>query len=94
MADPISSRTAGRANGYSTYNRLIMDDLSMEREQIDLLNQKAWDIRVNDSVQAGLLSAEATAKARNINYRQGIAEGLRTQGFTRIRQSRHDEAIE
>ncbi|ULQ52931.1 tetratricopeptide repeat protein [Flavihumibacter fluvii] len=61
--------------------------------QIELLNQEAWDIRVNDSVKALLLSEEAINKSRPINYEKGLAEGLRTYGFCLIRQSQHDKAI-
>lgn len=71
-----------------------MDDLKAGQDQIDLLNQEAWDTRVNDSVRAGIISAESISKSRRINYRKGLAEGLRTLGFSLLRQSRHDEALQ
>lgn len=71
-----------------------MDDLKASQDQIDLLNQEAWDTRVNDSMRAGIISKESISKSRRINYRKGLAEGLRTQGFSLLRQSRHDEALQ
>lgn len=71
-----------------------MTDLKASHDQIDLLNQEAWNTRVNDSVHAGVISDEVISTSRRINYRKGLAEGLRTHGFTLLRQSRHDEALQ
>ena len=71
-----------------------MNALTAEQENIDALNRKAWQIRVKDSLQCGQLSAEAIEFARPINYRKGIAEGLRTFSFALISESRHEQAWE
>ncbi len=63
------------------------------REKINQLNQQAWDIRVNDSLNAFTLCRKATEMARAIKYKRGIAEGTRTMGFCYVRLSRNDEAL-
>ncbi len=63
-------------------------------DRIDKLNEQAWQIRVNDSTRAHVLSKEAIALAEGINYNKGKAEGYRTFAFSLIRLSKHDEALE
>ena len=62
------------------------------QDKIDKLNMEAWEVRVSDSGRALTLSNEATELARSINYEKGLAEGLRTLGFSNIRLSRHHDA--
>jgi signal transduction histidine kinase len=64
-----------------------------EQDLIDELNREAWSVRVSDSVRSGLLSREAMVRSRSIDYRKGLAESLRTYGFSSIRQSRLDESL-
>ncbi|MEO5581351.1 MAG: tetratricopeptide repeat protein [Saprospiraceae bacterium] len=64
------------------------------REKIDQLNQQAWQVRVNDSNQAHLLSKQAIDLAERIEYDRGKAEGYRTFAFSLIRLSKHHEAQE
>ena len=74
-----------------------MDDetnMLLLQDKIDQLNIHAWNIRVNDSTQAHVLSKEAIDLAEPINYTKGKAEGYRTFAFTLIRLSRHHEALE
>jgi two-component system NtrC family sensor kinase len=68
-------------------------DIQGLKDKIDQLNQQAWQLRVNDSGQAHLLSKEAIDVAEEINYDRGKAEGYRTYGFSLIRLSRHHEAL-
>ncbi len=63
-------------------------------DKIDRLKQKAFDIRVSDSIQALALSREAVELSRKDSYEMGLAEGLRTLGFCYIRQSKYWEAQE
>ena len=69
-------------------------DIHSLQDKIDQLNIHAWNIRVNDSTQAHVLSKEAIDLAEPINYTKGKAEGYRTFAFTLIRLSRHHEAME
>ena len=68
--------------------------MQSEKDKIDLLNQEAWDVRVSDSTRAFELSKEAVRLARDIAYTKGLAEGLRTFGFSHIRLSKNNEALE
>ncbi len=76
--------------------RSCMDDnrINSLEGKIDMLNQQAWDLRVSDSTQAFELSKEAVALARDIGYTKGLAEGLRTFGFSHIRLSKNSEALQ
>ena len=62
------------------------------RNKADELNKLAWDVRVEDSTKALLLSEEAISLAKPLNYIKGIAEGFRTLGFSYIRISKHTDA--
>src|SRR5262245_3812050 len=68
--------------------------MQLLQDKIDLLNQQAWDVRVSDTTRAYDLSKEALTLARDINYTKGLAEGLRTFGFTHIRLSKNNEALQ
>ncbi len=68
-------------------------DQQFVQDKIDQLNIEAWEARVVDSGRALLLSEEAIELAKSINYTKGLAEGLRTLGFTYIRLSRNHEAL-
>ena len=72
------------------------DETNMQflQDKIDQLNKQAWEVRVNDSTQAHVLSKEAIDLAERINYAKGKAEGYRTFGFSLIRLSKHHEALE
>jgi tetratricopeptide (TPR) repeat protein len=63
-------------------------------EKIDLLNEQAWQQRVDNSNLAHQLSKEAIDMAEVIGYDKGRAQGYRTFAFTLIRLSRHHEALE
>jgi two-component system NtrC family sensor kinase len=71
-----------------------MDIISAEQAKIDALNRKAWEIRVSDSRRCSFLSEEAIELSKPINYRKGLAEGLRTYGFALLRHSQYEQAIE
>ena len=62
------------------------------KEKIDDLNQKAWEVRVTDLPKSFELSQESVKLARTINYPEGLAEGLRSLGFSYVRFSKNDEA--
>jgi two-component system, NtrC family, sensor kinase len=67
-------------------------NVELTKDKIDQVNGLAWEVRVNDSNKALLLSEEAIELAKTINYTKGKAEGLRTLGFSYIRLSKHTEA--
>ena len=54
---------------------------SMLHKKIDQLNKQAWESRVSDSNKALQLSQEAVESAKRLNYKKGLADGLRTLGF-------------
>ncbi|MEP7228882.1 MAG: tetratricopeptide repeat protein [Ginsengibacter sp.] len=70
------------------------NEIQFLKDKIDGLNNHAWQVRVNDSTQAHVLSKEAIDLAEQINYPRGKAEGYRTYAFSLIRLSRHAEAKE
>ena len=59
------------------------------REKVEKLNSDAWDKRVSDSTKALSLSKSAVSLAEEINYKPGLANALRTLGFSYIRISEH-----
>src|SRR6187397_826032 len=61
-------------------------------EKIDDLNQQAWKVRVTDLPKSFELSQESVKLARTINYPEGLAEGLRSLGFSYVRYSKNEEA--
>jgi signal transduction histidine kinase/tetratricopeptide (TPR) repeat protein len=63
------------------------------KEKIDDLNQQAWEVRVTDLPKAFELSQESVKLARSIDYTKGLAEGLRSLGFSYVRFSKNDEAV-
>ena len=70
------------------------NDIQFLKDKIDGLNNHAWQVRVNDSTQAHVLSKEAIDLAEQINYSRGKAEGYRTYAFSLLRLSRLAEAKE
>ena len=72
----------------------MSNDTAIEslQEKIDDLNQQAWDVRVTDLPKAFELSQESVKLARSIDYPRGIAEGLRSLGFSYVRFYKNDEA--
>ncbi|MEO8766352.1 MAG: tetratricopeptide repeat protein [Ginsengibacter sp.] len=68
-------------------------NLKLLERKIDQLNIDAWAVRVNDSTRALMLSEAAVKLAKDISYSIGLAEGLRTLGFSYIRLSKHQEAL-
>jgi two-component system, NtrC family, sensor kinase len=64
------------------------------KHQVDELNADAWDKRVSDSTEALGLSKTAILLAGEINYKHGLANALRTLGFSYIRISEHNLAQE
>ena len=64
----------------------------LSEAQVNELNQLAWNLRVTDSNQSFTFSRKAIILAQQIQYQQGLAEGLRTLGFCHIRLSRYTEA--
>jgi signal transduction histidine kinase/NTP pyrophosphatase (non-canonical NTP hydrolase) len=71
-----------------------MNAFTPEQEKINELNRKAWEIRFSDTMRCGHLSEEAIELAKSINYRKGLAEGLRTYAFALDKHSRHEHAAE
>ena len=63
------------------------------KDKIDKLNHDAWNIRVQDSPKAFVISKEALELAREIKYTKGIAEGARSLGFCYGRLSKYDDAL-
>jgi two-component system, NtrC family, sensor kinase len=63
------------------------------RYKIDQLNNQAWEIRVNDSLKSLELSKESVELARRINYRSGLAHGLKLLGFSYVRIAKNSEAL-
>ena len=70
------------------------DTYQLAEQKINELNKEAWSVRVSNSVRALELSDEAVKLATGINYAKGMAEGLRTLGFSLIRVSKHLEALD
>ena len=68
-------------------------DNELLKEKIDSINREAWETRVNDSPRSLSRSQESLELAKSINYRKGIADGLRNIGFCNIRLARNDEAV-
>jgi len=62
------------------------------QEKIDDLNQQAWDVRITDLPKAFELSQESVKLARSIDYPKGLAEGLRSLGFSYVRFYKNEEA--
>src|SRR6187549_4121787 len=62
------------------------------KTKIDDLNLQAWEVRVSDLPKSFELSQESVKLARSINYSKGLAEGLRSLGFSYVRFSKNDEA--
>jgi two-component system LytT family response regulator len=67
--------------------------MQSSENKVDELNKRAWEIRVNDSGTASLLSKGANELAQSINYTKGIAEALRTLAFCHIRLFKHHDAV-
>ncbi|MDQ3846183.1 MAG: tetratricopeptide repeat protein, partial [Bacteroidota bacterium] len=63
------------------------------QKKIDALNHQAWEARVVYYDQAHDLSREAVELAKSIGYTKGMAEALRTLGFTYIRKGKHQDAL-
>ena len=61
-------------------------------QEIDELNRSAWFIRVTDSKKAFELGKKAVAFSRKINYKKGLAEALRIEGFGYIRLADYEKA--
>ncbi len=61
-------------------------------QKIDELNQRAWDKRVSDSVLTLELSREAVRLSEENEYKKGLAQGLRTLGFSYIRLAQNKDA--
>ena len=72
----------------------MSNDTAIEslQEKIDDLNQQAWNVRITDLPKSFELSEESVKLARRINYPKGLAEGLRSLGFSYVRLSKNDEA--
>ena len=62
------------------------------QEKIDDLNQQAWNVRITDLSKAFELSQESVKLARSIDYPKGLAEGLRSLGFSYVRFYKNEEA--
>src|SRR3954447_6840221 len=63
------------------------------QKEVDELNQKAWDTRMNDSPKSFELSKESIALARRINYQKGLAHGLKSLAFCLVRIAKNEEAV-
>ncbi len=63
------------------------------QDKINLLNQQAWDARVNDSPRSLELSRESVELARSINDHSGLAHGLKLLGFSYVRIAKNNEAL-
>src|SRR6187399_1895676 len=62
------------------------------KDKIDDINQHAWEVRVTDLPKSFELAQESVKLARTINYTKGLADGLRSLGFSYVRFSKNDEA--
>jgi two-component system, NtrC family, sensor kinase len=68
-------------------------DIQSLRDKTDQLNQLAWDVRVSDSPRAFILSQETVELSKSIDYKKGLAEGLRSLGFCYVRLSKNEEGL-
>ena len=58
------------------------DDLQQKAND---LNNIAWQLRISDSIKAKQYGEQAIELSRTINYKQGVADGLRVEAFGHIR---------
>ena len=63
------------------------------KEKIDDLNQRAWDMRISDSPKAFELSKDSVELARTINYKEGLANALKSLGGCYVRVAKNEEAL-
>jgi two-component system, NtrC family, sensor kinase len=63
------------------------------KTKIDKLNELAWDTRMKDSPKSSGLSKESIALARSINYKKGVAHGLKSLAFCLVRVAKNEEAL-
>ncbi len=68
-------------------------NMQVLQDKIDQLNTQAWDVRVFDSLKSLELSRESVQLSRIINYKSGLAHGLKCLGFSYIRVAKNDEAL-
>jgi signal transduction histidine kinase len=71
-------------------NHTIIESLE---EKIDQLNEHAWNTRVNDSPRSFELSKESVTLARSINYKKGLAHGLKSLAFCFVRIAKNEDAF-
>jgi two-component system, NtrC family, sensor kinase len=73
----------------------LSDQTTIEslREKIDNLNEQAWEVRVNDSPRSFELSKESVALARSVNYKKGLAHGLKSLAFCFVRIAKNEDAF-
>ncbi len=57
------------------------------KKKVDDLNHTAWELRVSDSGKAMQCCQQAIEFSRKINYKKGLADGLRVEAFGYIRIS-------
>jgi signal transduction histidine kinase len=67
--------------------------IESREEKIDKLNEQAWQTRVNDSPRSFELSKESVSLARSINYKKGLAHGLKSLAFCFVRVAKNEEAF-
>ena len=65
---------------------------STEKDNIDKLNQQAWDARIADVQSAIQLSKTAYDKAATVDYKSGLAFSLHTQGHCYFRVGEYEAA--
>jgi diguanylate cyclase (GGDEF)-like protein len=69
-------------------------DLTQLSQQIDSLNEQAWDLRSLDSKRASQLAEQALNLARSIHYQAGQADALLARGFASFRLAQVEAARE
>ncbi len=67
--------------------------LQFSPEQIDKINERAWDIRMQDAVLMLKMASLSYEKAKAINYEKGLTEALYLKGVAYGTMGKIDQAI-
>ncbi len=68
--------------------------LKEKKEQVDAMNQLAFDIRNSDTSRSISLCQEAQNISSEINYPEGNATALANEGFCNVQMSNYERALE
>ncbi|MBI1318657.1 MAG: hypothetical protein GC168_06880 [Candidatus Hydrogenedens sp.] len=96
MRDRIAQSAAAQANTQATANRTEIRELTEQVERLSLLNQALWELL---SEKTGLTDADLERRARDIDLRDGKADGkmtrtaVRCPSCSRVNSSRHGQCM-